>query len=186
MSTYLIIEYGTIGFTLLGMILTVIGIHKNVYKRAQSHALPGEFRKIDNYPNWLQKTKLFYTLFGLLGFGAIIFGSIGTCIKFCHELFGYAFMVSKASEFITILFTFFVGSFTGFILYKGYDAFATEMRLKKYKKMLSEIKSEKNLSENDIDCVNGYIEKVNMILENKDLNNDQLARLKSFMDKYKF
>ena len=52
--------------------------------------------------------------------------------------------------------------------------------------MLSEIKSEKNLSEYEMDFVNGYIEKVNMILENKDLNNDQLARLNSFMDKYKF
>ncbi len=115
---------------LTGMILTLVGIHKDVYKKPpQYNTQLHRSEHIYNYPAWMQKLRDYYTILGALGFFILFFYSI-------------TFLFEVKSSLILIISCCII--FVEYILYKGYDTFAKELRIKKYKKKLQEIESEKD------------------------------------------
>ena len=125
-----------IGATLAGMILTLVGIHKDVYRKppqynTQLHLV----EHIYNYPIWMEKCKLHYTILGASGYFALFFIPISS-------------LLDKHVNLDPIIY--FCVIFLEFILYKGYDTFAKELRIKKYKEKLEVIEFDKtNMSDNE-------------------------------------
>lgn len=123
-----------IGVLLLtGMTLTLIGIHKDVYKKPPQYDTQlHRSEHIFNYPTWMQKLKYYYTVLGALGFFVLFFTPITLLIEADTNK-------NQVIIFIISCFIFFIE----YILYKGYDTFAKELRINKYKKKLDEIEFEK-------------------------------------------
>jgi hypothetical protein len=123
-----------IGVLLLtGMTLTLIGIHKDVYKKPpQYNTQLHRSEQIFNYPIWMQKLKYYYTVLGAIGFFVLFFTPIALLIDTDTNK-------NQVLIFIISCFIFFME----YILYRGYNMFAEELRINKYKKKLDEIEFEK-------------------------------------------
>ena len=118
------------GMILTSMILTLVGIHKDVYKKPpQYNTLLHRSEHIYNYPIWMQKLKFHYTIMGALGFFVLLLLPIILILDTYNTL---TFIISCCLIFIE------------YILYKGYDTFAKELRIIKYKKKLDEIEFERD------------------------------------------
>jgi hypothetical protein len=121
------------GLLLTGMILTLVGIHKDVYKKPpQYNTVLHRSEHIYNYPIWMQKFRYYYTLLGAFGFFVLFFSPITLLLDpILNEHEVLIFIISCSIIFIE------------YILYKGYDTFAKELRINKYKKKLEVIEFEK-------------------------------------------
>lgn len=120
---------------LICMILTLVSIHKDVYKKPPQYKTHLHMSKqIYNYPIWMQKLSFHYTTLGAVGFFALIFTPITVLLD--TYISEYEVLISIISCCVI---------FVEYILYKGYDTFAKELRIKKYKKKLKEIEFDRDL-----------------------------------------
>ncbi|MDP8267139.1 MAG: hypothetical protein P9L97_00300 [Candidatus Tenebribacter davisii] len=118
---------------LTGMILTLVGIHKDVYRKPPQYATQLHLSEhIYNYPIWMQKCRYYYTILGALGYFALFFIPITSLLDTYINKYEILIMIISCCVI-----------FAEFILYKGYDTFAKELRIKKYRVKLEEIEFDK-------------------------------------------